>query len=53
MTTVAPSLAAVLGFSLVHLFSVYLRFLEGTPRSIWLSIAGGVSGAVCWGVSAI
>lgn len=28
---------------LVHVVTPYLRFLEGTPRSIWLSIAGGVS----------
>lgn len=27
----------------VHLFSGGLRFLKGTPRSVWLSIAGGVS----------
>jgi hypothetical protein len=27
----------------IHLFSGRLRFLGGTPRSIWLSIAGGVS----------
>ncbi|MDZ4871450.1 MAG: hypothetical protein CLLPBCKN_000838 [Chroococcidiopsis cubana SAG 39.79] len=28
---------------LVHLFSSKLRFLERTPRSIWLSVSGGVS----------
>lgn len=27
----------------VHLFSGKLRFLEGNPRSVWLSIAGVVS----------
>ncbi len=29
--------------AVVHLFSNRLRFLDGTPRSIWLSIAGGIS----------
>lgn len=29
--------------ALVHLFSSKLRFLERTPRSIWLSVSGGVS----------
>ncbi len=33
--------AAVL--ALVHFFAGKLRFLEGTPRSRWLSLAGGVS----------
>ncbi len=33
--------AAVL--ALVHLFAGKLRFLEGAPRSRWLSLAGGVS----------
>lgn len=37
-----PLLAAI-GLCLVHLFAGKLRFLEGIPRSIWLSIAGGVS----------
>jgi hypothetical protein len=37
------SLLAVVGLVVVHLFSNKLRFLEGTPRSIWLSIAGGIS----------
>ncbi len=31
------------GLAVVHLFSGKLRFLEGTPRSIWLSMAGGIS----------
>lgn len=30
-------------FVLVHLFAGKLRFLEGIPRSWWLSMAGGVS----------
>lgn len=30
-------------FALVHLLSPQLHFLRGTPRSIWLSVAGGVS----------
>lgn len=29
--------------ALVHLFSGKLRFLDRTPRSIWLSVSGGVS----------
>lgn len=33
----------VLVFVLVHVFGGRLRFLNRTPRSIWLSIAGGVS----------
>lgn len=33
--------AAVL--ALAHVITPSLRFLEGTPRSVWLSIAGGVS----------
>ena len=37
------SLLAVAVLVAVHLFSYKLRFLDGTPRSIWLSIAGGVS----------
>ena len=37
------SLLAVVGLVVVHLFSNRLRFLDGTPRSIWLSIAGGIS----------
>jgi len=37
------SLIAAIGLVLVHLVAVKLRFLDGTPRSIWLSIAGGVS----------
>ncbi len=40
---IAASLLALIGFVLVHLFSIKLRFLDGTPRSVWLSIAGGVS----------
>ncbi len=37
------SLVAVAALMLVHLVAGKLRFLEGTPRSVWLSIAGGVS----------
>jgi hypothetical protein len=44
MTTITfVSLVAALGLAIVHLFSSRLRFLDGTPRSIWLSIAGGIS----------
>ncbi len=31
------------GLALVHLFSGKLRFLDATPRSIWLSASSGVS----------
>ena len=31
------------GLAPVHLFSGRLCFLDVTPRSIWLSIAGGIS----------
>ena len=34
---------AVASFVLVHLFAGRLRFLEGVPRSRWLSFAGGIS----------
>jgi hypothetical protein len=37
------SLLAVVGLVCVHLFSGRLRFLDGTPRSVWLSVAGGIS----------
>lgn len=37
------SLLAVVVLAAVHFFAGRLRFLEGTPRSVWLSMAGGVS----------
>ncbi|AKQ46276.1 membrane protein [Rufibacter radiotolerans] len=37
------SLLPLLGLMLVHMFAGKLKFLEGIPRSIWLSGAGGVS----------
>ena len=37
------SLACLALLVLVHVVTPRLRFLEGTPRSIWLSLAGGVS----------
>jgi len=37
------TLLAALGLVLAHLFGGKLRFLEGTPRSAWLSAAGGIS----------
>ncbi|MBD0291391.1 MAG: hypothetical protein ICV74_09060 [Thermoleophilia bacterium] len=40
--TIAPALAALL-LGAVHLFAGKLRFLEGVPRSRWLSLAGGIS----------
>lgn len=36
-------LATVVAFVLVHVFGGRLAFLSGTPRSVWLSAAGGVS----------
>lgn len=33
----------VVGFILVHLFAGKLRFLDGLPRSRWLSLAAGIS----------
>ncbi|CAN5199479.1 hypothetical protein BH24ACT19_BH24ACT19_16230 [soil metagenome] len=40
---VPASFLAVAGLVVVHLFSGKLRFLGGTPRSVWLSVGGGVS----------
>lgn len=37
------ALVAALGLALVHVFAGKMRFLEGIPRSRWLSAAGGVS----------
>ncbi|MBF9252342.1 hypothetical protein I2I11_03465 [Pontibacter sp. 172403-2] len=37
------SIWPVLVLALIHFFGTSLRFLGGTPRSIWLSAAGGVS----------
>lgn len=37
------SILATAGLVLVHLFGARLKFLDGTPRSIWLSAAGGIS----------
>ncbi len=34
---------AVVLLVVVHVVTPFLRFLEGSPRSVWLSIAGGVS----------
>ncbi len=34
---------AVVSFILVHLFAGKLRFLDGIPRSRWLSFAGGIA----------
>lgn len=39
----AEEMSLVAGFILVHLFAGKLRFLEGIPRSRWLSVAGGAS----------
>lgn len=37
------TLLAACGLAIVHLFTGKLHFLEGTPRSRWLSAAGGIS----------
>ncbi|HEV7291326.1 MAG TPA: hypothetical protein VGN79_03315 [Devosia sp.] len=37
------SLIVALVFSAIHIFGYRLTFLESTPRSVWLSVAGGVS----------
>lgn len=42
LITFAPAFAALV-LALVHVFANRLRFLEGVPRSRWLSAAGGVS----------
>ncbi len=39
---IAALLAAV-ALAALHLLAGALRFLEGTPRSRWLSAAGGIS----------
>ncbi|MFW8593291.1 hypothetical protein [Cribrihabitans neustonicus] len=38
-----PSLLAALAFAAIHYLVPKLRFLDGIPRSRWLSIAGGVA----------
>jgi hypothetical protein len=38
-----PAVIAAIVLSLVHIVTPALRFLEGTPRSAWLSVSGGVS----------
>jgi hypothetical protein len=42
-TPLAAAVVAALALVLVHLFTPRMRFLGGTPRSVWLSVAGGVS----------
>ena len=37
------ALGAAAVLAVVHLLAGHLRFLAGTPRSVWLSAAGGVS----------
>lgn len=43
MSLVIASLVAAMGLAVVHIFGGKLRFLDGVPRSRWLSLAGGVS----------
>lgn len=40
---IIPILLALLGLIIVHLFGAQIKFLAGTPRSAWLSAAGGIS----------
>ena len=40
---ILPALAAALLLVLVHVLAHRMKFLEGTPRSRWLSAAGGIS----------
>jgi zinc transporter ZupT len=42
LTTII-SIVIIATFVSVHMFGAKLRFLSGTPRSVWLSGAGGVS----------
>ncbi len=42
MLTIAGYIALI-ALAVVHVIAPSLRFLDGTPRSVWLSIAGGVS----------
>lgn len=43
MTPLGAAIAGAAILAIVHVVTPWLRFLGGTPRSIWLSIAGGVS----------
>jgi hypothetical protein len=43
MTLMLTALMAALVLAAVHVVTPSLKFLAGTPRSVWLSIAGGVS----------
>ena len=44
MPNLVPAfLAALVLLILVHVATPSLKFLESTPRTVWLSVAGGVS----------
>ena len=45
MTSTFPTLAALAAvlLAVVHVVTPTLRFLDGSPRSVWLSAAGGVA----------
>lgn len=43
MTTPWIAGLLALGMALIHLFAGKLRFLDATPRSIWLSMSGGAA----------
>ncbi|MGJ3231875.1 MAG: hypothetical protein ACFE0P_08760 [Oceanicaulis sp.] len=45
MSVTALAGLAALAFASVHLFSPRLMFLDVTPRSVWLSLSGGISTA--------
>lgn len=42
-TSILPAALVAVLFAAIHIFGAKLRFLATTPRSIWLSIGGGVS----------
>ncbi len=43
MPALTITLLAAAILAVVHIITPSLKFLDGTPRSVWLSIAGGVS----------
>lgn len=45
MSQTAFSAIVALGFALIHVLGPAMTFLRETPRSVWLSTAGGISAA--------
>jgi hypothetical protein len=43
MTALLQTLLVAVALASVHMFAGRLRFLDVTPRSVWLSSAGGAS----------